>query len=574
MSYSVAMSPARTLLAALLVCCACDDPSDFSDIDGQGESPEDSEELYAAQEVWHVDVLLSDSSYASLLEAPRIYVQGDVRIGDTVIEHVGVRLKGAFSFQGLGGKSSFKIKFNEFVPGQRFLGLEKLTLNNMRQDRSQLHEWLSYRIFDGAGVPAPRSGFARVSVNGDIYGLYANVETIDDRFLADRYDDGDGNLYEAPWGADLDAESVDLYEQDEGDDTSRADLRALVAKIEVPDDSVFFGEDSLLNTEEFLRFVASEAISGHWDGYWKSNNYFLYHDGPVTGPEQGRWHFMPWGLDQSFGQHLDPFSSRGVLAEKCYAFPSCMAEYTRVGLEVTEAFEALALDETVASSAAQILEFVQADPRSPHPPAKVLRYQSIAQARLASVGPEMRTHFSCMEDGEEQDRDGDGFGACFDDCNDASDEARPGAIEVCDGIDNDCDGQIDEVGCPCVEESIADTEYLFCDAKVPWSVAKRECEERGAVLAVFRDQAISEQAFAIASQRAPASSWYLGATDSAEEGQWLDTVGLAVDTSRFAAGEPDDFGGEHCAALASFADGDWEDVRCGSRLPYICQESE
>ena len=282
---------------------------------------------------------------------------------------------------------------------------------------------------------------------------------------------------------------------------------------------------------------------------------------------------MPWGLDQSFGQHLDPFTSRGVLAEKCYALPSCMSEYTRIGLEVTGSFEALALDVAVEGAAAGILDYVQTDPRSPHPPAKVARYQAIAGARLASVGPVMREYFSCMEDGEEQDRDEDGFGACFDDCNDGSDEARPGGIEVCDGIDNDCDGQIDEVGCPCLEESIGGTEYLFCDVAVPWSVAKRECDERGAVLAVFQEAAASEQAFAIAQSLAPASSWYLGATDSEEEGQWLDTGGESVAIDRFAPGEPDDFGGEHCAALASFASGDWEDVRCGSLLPYICQES-
>tara|TARA_R110002096_G_scaffold171490_4_gene344464 strand:+ start:82581 stop:84287 length:1707 start_codon:yes stop_codon:yes gene_type:complete len=567
------MSRAGILLATAIIWCGCAEPSGFDDSDGQGRSPKDSEELYTTEDVWHIDVLLSTSSYAALAETPRTYVLGDIRIGDTIIEQVGVRLKGAFSFQGLGGKSSFKIKFNEFVPDQRFLGLEKLTLNNMRQDRSQLHESLAYQIFADASVPAPRSGFARVSLNGDIYGLYANVETMDDRFLKDRFEDGEGNLYEAPWGADLDVESVGLYEQDEGDDLSRQDLDALVAHIATPGDSVFFGDDTLLNTNEFLRFVASEAISGHWDGYWKSNNYFLYHEGPVVGAKQGTWNFMPWGLDQSFGEELHPFTSRGVLAEKCFAEPSCMAEYTRIGLDVVDAFESRALHLAVDSLAAGILEYVQSDPRSPHPPAKVDRYQEITKAHLATVGPAMRAHFSCMEGGEEQDRDEDGFGACFDDCNDASDAARPGGSEVCDGLDNDCDGQVDEVGCPCTEEQIGDGTYLFCNASVPWSVAKLECEARGAVLAVLVDTAIREEAFAVAKSIAPTSSWFIGATDRMEEGEWLDTAGAPIATTRFAPGEPDDFGGEHCAALASFADGDWEDVRCGNLLPYICQET-
>ena len=42
-----------------------------------------------------------------------------------------------------------------------------------------------------------------------------------------------------------------------------------------------------------------------------------------------------------------------------------------------------------------------------------------------------------------QDGDGDGY-LLSEDCNDANDAINPGAEELCDGVDNNCDGQIDE----------------------------------------------------------------------------------------------------------------------------------
>jgi len=42
------------------------------------------------------------------------------------------------------------------------------------------------------------------------------------------------------------------------------------------------------------------------------------------------------------------------------------------------------------------------------------------------------------------DVDGDGLSACEGDCNDHNNTVRPGNGELCDGLDNDCDGEIDD----------------------------------------------------------------------------------------------------------------------------------
>ncbi len=44
----------------------------------------------------------------------------------------------------------------------------------------------------------------------------------------------------------------------------------------------------------------------------------------------------------------------------------------------------------------------------------------------------------------DDDSDGDGFSVCLEDCDDNNVNVFPGALELCDGIDNDCDGTLEE----------------------------------------------------------------------------------------------------------------------------------
>ena len=57
--------------------------------------------------------------------------------------------------------------------------------------------------------------------------------------------------------------------------------------------------------------------------------------------------------------------------------------------------------------------------------------------------------------GQGSDDDGDGYTECAGDCDDARAATHPGAAESCDGLDNDCDGNVDEgAGAPGVSRGL------------------------------------------------------------------------------------------------------------------------
>ena len=87
------------------------------------------------------------------------------------------------------------------------------------------------------------------------------------------------------------------------------------------------------------------------------------------------------------------------------------------------------------------------------------------------------------------DADGDGYSSC-DDCNDGDPEVYPGADEFCDGLDNNCDGSIDEGTAVDAEEFFADADgdgfgasgvsVLACEAPDGFGVSDLDCDDADA----------------------------------------------------------------------------------------------
>ncbi len=221
----------------------------------------------------------------------------------------GFRLRGGTSL--VSKKKSFKVSLNTYVPGRKYHGIEKLNFNGEHNDPCIMRTRLCWDVCRDFGIPAPRSSYANLFINSDYYGLYMNVEHIDEEFVDSRYGNKSGNLYKCLWPADLTwlGNDPDLYKFMVGDRRAYelhtntladnyADLALFIDILNnTPDPLLPEQLSGIFNVSSYLKYLAFEAITGHWDAYsYNKNNYYLYFD-----TDKNRFEFIPYDVDNTFG---------------------------------------------------------------------------------------------------------------------------------------------------------------------------------------------------------------------------------------------------------------------------------
>jgi hypothetical protein len=241
------------------------------------------------------------------------YVHAAVTIGAQTLKNIGVRYKGNGTyFEGNSqGKVSLKLDFAEYVKGQRLGTLKKLNLHSNITDASWMNEVLAFRLYRDAGVPAPRTSYARVQVTVQgrqdraYAGLFSIVENPDEVFVAARG---------LPAGAIFKPVATNLF-ADLGPDWKRynqtydpkttltpaqqqrvIDFARLVSKGTDAELAARVGD--YLDLDETARYLAVTVFLSDMDGLLgPGQNYYLYLD-----PRTQKFSFIAWDQDHSFGQ--------------------------------------------------------------------------------------------------------------------------------------------------------------------------------------------------------------------------------------------------------------------------------
>jgi uncharacterized protein (TIGR03437 family) len=249
-------------------------------------------------------------------------------------------------------KPNLDFNFAHYTTGQTFLGLPFILMKANNEDPSNLHEWISMKLYRKMGLPAPREAPAQLFINGQLLGFYYIVEHEDESFVTRDFGEDGGYLYEWEFGNFYEwgnlGTNPNTYSQylDLKTDQAAPDLTTFVNFIQgvngptLSETAYISGLAPFMDPKLFLTYCATENTlaeeDGVLDGLSGANNFYLYQFQNTT-----LYQMIAWDKDRTFS---DPHRSivDGVttgtyinaLAQALYGF----ADYKNVYLsELTRA---------------------------------------------------------------------------------------------------------------------------------------------------------------------------------------------------------------------------------------------
>ncbi|HAB18459.1 MAG TPA: CotH kinase family protein [Verrucomicrobiota bacterium] len=254
------------------------------------------------------------------------WVHATVEFEDRTFADAAVRYKGNGTYlrsQRM-AKRPFKVDLNKFTKTNSLAGRTTLNFANMVTDDSCLHDVLGYELYRAAGVPSPRTAYARLFVTigatpPTYLGLYAVVENVDESFAAERFGTRQGVLFK-PVTMDLFADLGDNWAAYDGIYDPKGKLTAAqservieFAKLLGHANNATFAArvGEFLELDEFARFLATTVLLSSYDGFLNNGqNFYLW-----LSPDTHKFQFIPWDLDNAWGK----FGAAGSVSDRAHA---------------------------------------------------------------------------------------------------------------------------------------------------------------------------------------------------------------------------------------------------------------
>ena len=315
----------RALCAVLLLgaaaCGGDDDSSPSADGGGgaDGGLSADSAVIFDESVIrtYELDVAADDWQWLNDNATMEMYVPATLHFEGETYGEIGIRYKGGYGslytcFDSEGNricdKLSVKIAFDEYDEEGRFHQLKKLNFHSMEADPSHMHDAIVYKLFRDQDVPAPRTAYARLLVNGELLGLFAVIEQIDGRFTRARFPDGgEGNLYKEVWPEHTTEQPyLDALETNEDEQPSADKMVRFAQALAAAGEEGFAGViDEWMDPDQLMRYMAVARLADSWDDIVAfycaggppcfNHNYYWYE----SASEDRVW-LIAWDVDHTF----------------------------------------------------------------------------------------------------------------------------------------------------------------------------------------------------------------------------------------------------------------------------------
>ncbi|WP_078857110.1 CotH kinase family protein [Streptomyces sp. NBRC 109706] len=302
-------------------------------IEGEGDLFDDGEH--------EIEITFNEDEYAEMLrvfreEGEKEFIRADIVIDGTVLNDVGLRLKGnstlmslrsdgdgaageggGFGAGGPGGTTlsdeepenlPWLISFDEYQSGRAFQGRTEIALRpGTATSDTALNEALALSLTAADGQATQDFTFTSVAVNGGDSVPRLLLESPDEPWAAEL---GDGVLYKARAGGSLDYLGDDPTDYEEAFRQVNAEgsydltpVMRLLQFVADADDEEFATElENHLDVDSFARYLATQALISNGDAMdGPGNNYYLWYD-----TDNERFTVLSWDLNLALGSMGTP----------------------------------------------------------------------------------------------------------------------------------------------------------------------------------------------------------------------------------------------------------------------------
>ncbi len=271
--------------------------------------------FYDTDVIQDIKITIDQEDWSYLLDSLRVngddMLLGKIAINGNELSDIGFRYQESRSFSIGDKRNSLYIKLNYISKDRNHQGHETIKLSSALRDPSLIRQVLSYEIARDY-MPAPRANYAKVYINDEYYGLFVNVEAVEDDFLEKNFGSSTGTFIrcnpdrtkKAPQGC-----NSDVYGSLQHDTEAKCYLPNFSLLSETGWDDLMELTRTLNNTpqlvgrrldiDQTLWMLAFNNVLVNLNSYTGqgSPNYYLYKD------QRSLFHPIVYDLNLSFGSY-------------------------------------------------------------------------------------------------------------------------------------------------------------------------------------------------------------------------------------------------------------------------------